>query len=378
MKLFEAIEICDMSAISGLGADLDESYSRWTALCSGVKTDCPEFKKLGLHSAGWIEKRNWAKGRKYGVASQLAVEVVKDLMNKYKGNKKRVGLFVGSSRGNLMEYMDDVVYDRRRFKQMKASNTMHSEIAGAIAAEYELNGMWQLVSGGCAAGLDALGMAAIYLEAGMCDEALVVAVDLPLNQLAVDAFTASGLISAKNQLNPYDITTDGLILGEGACALWLKKSKGREEGKTLLKGYHSVADGQDVLMSHGVGLKRLLKEMGQKWDFICPHATGTQSHRQAEMELFAIQDWCSAKLLPMKPLTGHGLGASGLLELILVIDAIRKGKVPALPQTLTEVSELYPIIKESQKVDGRVRLCKFASSMGGHHSGVDVEIDVKL
>jgi 3-oxoacyl-[acyl-carrier-protein] synthase II len=374
MKHFEAIEICQMSAISGLGAHLDESYNCWSALCSGVKTDLSQFKNLGLKSAGWIEKRNWAKGRKYGVASQLAIEVVKDLMKEYAGNKKGVGLFVGSSRGNLMEYTDDIVYDRRRFKQMKASNTMHSEIAGAIAAEYELNGMWQLVSGGCAAGLDALGMAAIYLEAGLCEEALVVAVDLPLNRLAVDAFTSSGLISAKSQLNPYDITTDGLILGEGACALWLKKSKGTRAGKTLLKGYHSVADGQDVLMSHGVGLKRLLKEMGQEWDFICPHATGTQSHRQAEMELFAVKDWGCAKILPMKPLTGHGLGASGLLELVLIIDAIRKGKIPALPQTLTEVSELYPILKESDKVDRGARLCKFASSMGGHHSAVDVEI----
>lgn len=88
-------------------------------------------------------------------------------------------LVVGTSRGNAAGWLGEWP-NRRPFKLMAASNTIHSEPATAISIELGIYGPNHVVASGCSAGLDALGIAKLLIDSGQAERALVVGVDLPL------------------------------------------------------------------------------------------------------------------------------------------------------------------------------------------------------
>ena len=130
-------------------------------------------------------------------------------------------LVVGTSRGNAPGWLAPWP-GRRPFKLMAASNTIHSEPAAAISIEFGITGPNHVVASGCSAGLDAVGIAMMMLRSGVAERALVVAVDLPLVPLLLDNYASSGLLAARDRLDPYHSGTAGFIPGEGAAAMALE------------------------------------------------------------------------------------------------------------------------------------------------------------
>ncbi|MFN7342558.1 MAG: beta-ketoacyl synthase N-terminal-like domain-containing protein, partial [bacterium] len=129
-------------------------------------------------------------------------------------------LVVGTRRGHAAGWLGEWP-NRRPFKLMAASNTIHSEPATAISIELGIYGINHVVASGCSAGLDALGIAKLLIDSGQAERALVVAVDLPLVPLLLDNYAASGLLSTHAVLDPYNSNTNGFIPGEGAAAIAL-------------------------------------------------------------------------------------------------------------------------------------------------------------
>ena len=72
-------------------------------------------------------------------------------------------LVVGTSRGNAAGWLGPWP-GRRPFKLMAASNTIHSEPASAISIEFGITGPNHVLASGCAAGLDAIGIAMMLVQ----------------------------------------------------------------------------------------------------------------------------------------------------------------------------------------------------------------------
>ena len=87
-----------------------------------------------------------------------------------------------------------------------------------------MKGPWQVVANGCAAGLDALGMAALAVALGWTRRALVVAVDLPLVPALLQDFATTGLLSANGVNDPYGAGTSGFFPGEGVAAVTIEEA----------------------------------------------------------------------------------------------------------------------------------------------------------
>lgn len=254
---------------------------------------------------------------------------------------------------------------------MAAGNTIHSEPATAVSIEFGITGPNHLVASGCSAGLDALGLAMLLLDAGKATRALVVAVDLPLVPILLDNYSASGLLGNSPLLDPYSPSTSGFCPGEGAAAIALERGPG---GPLLCTWFANNSDAADPfgIPKDGGNTIHLLRDairIAGHPPAVCPHATGTRIQARAETTfLTAAFPHNPPALHLLKPFLGHTIGASGLLESAILLRFLR---MSSLPPNLSGTTGLPRMpaphsISPTSPTSGPV--FKLAHGMGGHNS----------
>lgn len=328
-----------------------------------------ESPHAGLH-ASWIQQRKLLQSRKWAPASMAALKVAREAILNAGWSPEQLeasALFVGTSRGTAAGWIDPWP-ERRAFPLMSASNSLHSEPAAAISIELGIKGPWQVQASGCAAGLDALGMASLWLSAGLARRALVVAVDLPLSPALLDSYAATGILSKNNLNDPYNPGTSGILPAEAAAAITLEAA--HKAGAPRLAGYRSNSDAADAIgMPSGApGIVSLLREAAAAFGppaVLCPHASGTASH--AHLEPAAIRSGLGAgtKLCLLKPFTGHGIGGGGLLETAILAAFLHGGK---LPDPLGGMHRPPDLPLRPGKLSPSDTVFKLASALGGKNS----------
>ncbi|MDX1680479.1 MAG: beta-ketoacyl synthase N-terminal-like domain-containing protein [Akkermansiaceae bacterium] len=323
--------------------------------------DCP---------AGWIENRDLMTHRKWSPVTMAALNVAcqavdaagwsgKDLVN--------AALVVGTSRGNAAGWLGPWP-GRRPFKLMAASNTMHGESASAISIELGIAGPNHVISTGCAAGLDAVGVAMMLLQSGRASKALVVAVDLPLVPALLDHYAASGILADELSLDPYHPQTRGFIPAEGAAAMAIESGEGA--GSALLD-FNTNSDACDPMgiPADGGRTPELFEGMGASFPpahAVCPHATGTGVQAAADpAALNRAFPASKPSLHLLKPYLGHAIGASGLLESVVLAEFLKEGQLPPNLPGL-HAPDGFTLPDETISISGP--LAKLSHGMGGHNA----------
>lgn len=365
--------IAGLGALSSLGHDV-ESHHR--AILAGNTGILPLSGLLGNdsrhadHPGAWIAPRSLLTNRKWSPASMAALHVARQAVAAAGWGADELSgaaLIVGTSRGNAAGWLGPWP-GRRPFRLMAASNTIHSEPATAISIGLGMYGPNHVVASGCSAGLDALGLAKILLDAGHAERALVVAVDLPLVPILLDNYAASGLLGTAAPLNPFSPASNGFFPGEGAAAVALETSR---PGKVRLTHFSNNSDGADPVGipkdggRTGLLLERAVMETGAP-AAICPHATGTKVQARAERVFLARPDLSGgASLHLLKPYFGHTVGASGLLESVMLLRFMEDAMLPPnLPGTLGAAGMAAP----DQALPCIGPVYKLAHGMGGHNA----------
>ncbi len=320
--------------------------------------------------ASWIARRGLLVSRKWSPASMAALHVGREAVAEAgwtAGDLEDAVLFLGTSRGTAAGWIDPWP-ERRAFPLMAASNSLHSEPAAAASIELGIRGPWQVQASGCAAGLDALGMAALWLNTGLARRALVLAVDLPLSPSLLDSYAATGILS-KNGLNdPYSPASSGILPAEAAAAVALEAAGIPEAVR--LTGYLANSDAADPIgMPRGVpGLVELLRKARERFGapgLLVPHASGTASHARLEPGAIVAALGEGTAVCPLKPWTGHGIGGGGLLEAAVLAAFLRGGEAPPLPRGLT----LPPGLSlPPGSLPASTVAFKLASALGGKNS----------
>ncbi len=351
--------ITSAEAVCALGSSMPECLETWRAGRSGLSVENDRL-------VGRIRDRALMKGRRYGAASNIAVHVARQAVQKAGWNHEQIKsawLFAASSRGNAAELLGQN-RERRPVKRFRASNTIHSEIAAAVSIELGIRGPWQMLSSGCSSGLDALGMAWMALRSGLIQRAIVLAVDLPLVPELIRAFRETHLLSTNGVNDPLSPMTTGIHLGEAGVALTLEMS---DKGLAEMRHYSANSDAYDSLMipEDGAPLAELLGVFSRP-ALICPHATGTLNHAQSEMQALRTAFADVPPLLLLKPFTGHTLGACGLLDVALIASAL-----PVLPRNL---EGLTGVSSETFTLNHGDEILKIASGMGGHNAVVTLRV----
>lgn len=351
----------------------------------GAEAGLADFATL---PAGLLPERVLLRGRRYGAAGNAAVHLARAAVQRAGWSEPQTGeawIFAASSRGNVGEEAGSNAW-RRPIRRFSASNSMHSEIAAAVSIELGIRGPWQMISNGCSSGLDALGMAWMAVAGGVAPRALVVAVDLPFAPRLLRDFSDTGLLSHNGVNDPFALenpATSGFLPGEAVVAVTLERAPaGSQRPLCRIERYFANSDAYDALMipPDGGGISDCVAGVWNAGDAgrilaLCPHATGTLNHARAEPP--ALQRVMAGRLvplLPLKPHTGHTLGASGLLDVALLAACLAEGTLPAVLPGLTAPACGLSLLEAPLPVVSGDRVVKLASGMGGHNAAVSLAV----
>ena len=373
MAIHSALSITGLGALSALGSDVSSHHE---AVLSGRVPFQQLGKLLGadsphaLRPGAWIEPRSLLINRKWSPATMAALHVARQAITDAgwtSDELKDAALVVGTSRGNAAGWLGPWP-GRRPFKLMAASNTIHSEPASAITIEFGITGPNHVLASGCAAGLDAIGIAMMLVQSGMAPRALAVAVDLPLVPLLLDNYASSGILATNPNSDPYHPGTSGFIPAEGAAAMAIEMKSG-DYPKLLHYGCNSDACDAIGIPADGGRTPELLEKavrLAGPPAAVAPHATGTAVQSVADPALLS-RSFIDQKptLHLLKPFTGHTIGASGMLESVIVARFLRDRKLPPnLPGLHAPAGLSLPV----QVLDATGPVYKLSHGMGGHNA----------
>ncbi len=106
-------------------------------------------------------------------------------------------------------------------------------------------------------------------------------------------------------------------------------------------------------------------------DVLHPHATGTADNDEAEMSVYEreLNEAQSTKVYACKGALGHGLGAAGLVSLVLACMCGRTGRIPAMPWLTQPIESKFTLQGDEQTIGGATNHAVFAAGFGGHVAG---------
>jgi 3-oxoacyl-[acyl-carrier-protein] synthase II len=268
----------------------------------------------------------------------------------------RVGVIVSSGIGGLQTLGDNmhVIIEKgpRRISPFVIPMLMANGAAGLISIDNGFKGPSFSVTSACASGADGIGVAWTMLKAGTIDVAIAGASEAAVTELAVAAFDRMGALSRQNNPEgdvpkPFDLERDGLVMGEGAGILVLEReAHALDRGAEILAelaGYAASADAYHITAPSvdGVGgaqaIRSALKSAHANMEdvgYINAHGTATKLNDLSETRAIKAAFGGLAYKIPIsstKSMTGHMMGATGALEAIFCVEAIR-GKI--LPPTI--------------------------------------------
>jgi nodulation protein E len=218
---------------------------------------------------------------------------------------------------------------------------MTNASASHISIAYGLRGPTFAVASACASANHAITQAAQMIRWGLADVAITGGTEACLTYGALKAWEAMRVL-ADDTCRPFSANRRGLVLGEGAGIFVLESMEhAQARGATILAelaGSGMTADATDIVMPSADGaaaaMRQALDDAGlapQDVDYINAHGTGTQANDVTESRAIRLAFGAHAERLAVsstKSMHGHALGASGALELVAVIGALRDSVVP--------------------------------------------------
>jgi 3-oxoacyl-[acyl-carrier-protein] synthase I len=232
-----------------------------------------------------------------------------------------------------------------------------------------------VVSNACVSGILAVSVAKRLIQSELYNSAFIVAGDL-VSQFVLSGFNSFQAMSDL-PCKPYSVNRTGVTLGEAAAAVLVTTEK--ENATIEILGDGSINDANHISgpSRTGEGLVRsiesALKEANIKpetIDYISAHGTATPFND--EMEAIALNrlGLQNVPINSLKGYYGHTLGASGLLETVIGIESVTKGKLfVSLGFDQIGVSQPIAIINQNQDKNIRYFL-KTASGFGGCNTAV--------
>lgn len=198
-----------------------------------------------------------------------------------------------------------------------------------------------LVSSACASSTTGIAYAAGMIRNHRAERVAVLGIDI-VSLFIFSGFSALQALSSDNSgtfpAKPFDKQRDGLILGE-ACAAVLLARDGLPGEKSLgrIAGWGTASDANHVTgpSRDGSGLAAAVSA-ALKTSHIIPenigavsaHGTGTIYNDNMEMMAFRTVFPEPVPVFSVKGALGHCMGASGVLETVISLKALRESRVP--------------------------------------------------
>ncbi len=265
---------------------------------------------------------------------------------------EHAGLFWGTGMGGAgtLEgaYQDLLVAKVSRLKPSTIVSVMTNAATGQIGIELGLRGPTCTYSSACSSSAIAIGEAFRAIRFGLARAALAGGSEALLTEGVIKAWESLGTLARidaaqpETSCRPFSADRSGFLLAEGAAAVMLESlESARARGATILAeiaGYGNTGDASHITQPDADGQARAMRaalaEAGlnpDQVDHINAHGTGTKAGDMSETTAIRKVFGLGADSIPVsatKALHGHLMGATGALEFIAAIEALRRRIAP--------------------------------------------------
>ena len=270
---------------------------------------------------------------------------------------ERAGVAYGTGVGGIstIEEGHSILLERgpKRLSPLTVPKLMVNATAGNVSISYGLRGPATAMATACASSGNAIGEAVETIRRGRADVMIAGGTEAAITPLCVGAFQAMKALSSNTEptraSRPFDAGRDGFVLAEGAAAFVLEtEDHAKARGAMILAelvGWAASADAHHITAPDEAGrgarqaMTWALEDSGLRpadIGYINAHGTSTPLGDRAEvaavLDVFGDHARKSAGgtllMSSTKSVHGHALGASGAVELIGCIHALREGLVP--------------------------------------------------
>lgn len=363
------VVVTGLGALTPLGNDVTSTWEAAKAGKSGAGPithfDASKFKTQfacevkNFNASEYISDRR--KLRQLDLYAQYALvaarQAVEDsgLETMENLDRNRVGVIVAAGIGGLHTFEEEAGYYALNEDKGPKYNPffipkMIADIAsGHISMEYGYHGPNFGVVSACASSNNAIIDAFNYIRLGKADAFVTGGAEAAIFPAGVGGFNSMHALSTRNDSpetasRPFSKSRDGFVMGEGSVVLILEelehaKARGAKIYAEVVGGGMS-ADAHHITATHPEGLgaklamQNALDDAGMKpedIDYINVHGTSTPvgdvSEVKAIVDLFGDAAY-KLNISSTKSMTGHLLGATGAMEAIFSILAVKDDIVP--------------------------------------------------
>lgn len=306
-------------------------------------------------------------------------------------NRERIGIYMGTGVGGISTLVsqEHTLLDSglRRLSPFAITMIMPNGAGGMLAIDYGIQGPSMTITTACAAGSDAIGHAFKAIRYGELDAVLTGGAEAIITSVAIGGFERAGATSTKSNETPqpFDKNRDGLIPGEGAGLLVLESLEhAQARGAKILgeiSGYGHSTDAHHITAPSegGVGAARAIS-MAMRVagiepadvDYISAHGTATPLNDT--FETMAIkkalgEEAYQVAVSSTKSMTGHIMGATGAIESVFCLLAIRDQILPPTTNYVTPDPDCDLDYVPNYARPSRVKVAlNNAFGFGGHNS----------
>lgn len=360
------VVVTGIGLITALGTGIEKSWKRIVAGETGVgriesydSTDMPvqiaaEVKDFDAVEFG-IEKKEvkkLARNTQFAIAAtKMALEDSKLVIDE--NNAEDVGVIVSSGIGGIeiFEAQHQTMMEKgvKRISPFTIPAMIANMASGNIGIYFGAKGPNKSVVTACAAGTHSVGDAFEMIKNGRAKVMIAGGTEASITPFAMNAFANMKALSTRNDeptkaSRPFSADRDGFVMGEGAGILILEelehaKARGAKIYAEVI-GYGETCDAYHITAPADGGegaaraFKMALKEGNialEDVTYINAHGTSTPANDRNETAAIKSVFGEHAKDLMVsstKGATGHGLGAAGGIEAVIIAKAISEGIVP--------------------------------------------------
>lgn len=360
------VVVTGLGAVTSLALKVPEIWARILRGESGIRLlklfDTERFKvKFGGEISDWNPGKDYLSAkevRRVDRFTQFAHVAATDAVRESgldfsKEEPFRCGVILGSGIGGLHEIEEQLERllhkGPDRVSAFLVPKMMVNAASGYLSIQFGLRGPNTAVATACASAANAMGDAVRTIQHDDADVMLTGGAEAAITPMSIAGFSNMKALSERNDApekasRPFDKDRDGFVLSEGAGLLVFEEYEhARRRGANIyaeVLGYGASADGGHITQpdEHGAGAAKAMQialsdahlnpsDIG----YINAHGTSTPLGDAAETRAIKTIFGNHARELSIsstKSQIGHLLGASGGVELIFTVLALRHGIIP--------------------------------------------------
>jgi 3-oxoacyl-(acyl-carrier-protein) synthase len=357
------VVVTGMGAISPLGHDVASTFEALLAGRSAIRRlegpgTARLANRLGAPAAFDAQPHfDAAKLRMLDRVSQLALaaaaQAVADAGSPFEEcPAARRGVSIGTGMGGAQSaddgYRSLYADNNDRLKPFTVLLAMTNAPAAWIGLEYGAAGPNLTYSTACSSSAVSIGEAARRIARGEADVMIAGGAEACLNFGTLKAWEALRTLAVEDPADasasckPFAKDRSGLVLGEGAAMLVLE-SRGRALARGArvhahITGFGLATDAGHITRPSVAGQAAAIRAAladarleGKDIGYVNAHGTGTQANDAVETAALKEVFGKAAYDVPVsstKSMHGHLLGAAGALEMVIAIEAMKRGHLP--------------------------------------------------